>query len=208
MISLILSSCASTANTGKDGSYVYGIGEKIEIFDNDSEKKLGEVTVTDVFVLSDESFRLEVSEGDSVLFGGLVQICYTADVIDSSNPVDEHSFVVRDCEGNDAEIDPDVEYEMKETSDKAFVCAVEELGEGVKIGLSFHRFQPVIAWVDGNYEKAEDLRDNYVSNENNEEPEERDDGKVKLLTVICIAEGVVLLGAIITILVLVTKKRI
>ena len=137
-----------------------------------------------------------------------MQICYTADVIDSSNPVDERSFVVRDCEGNDAEIDPDVEYEMKETSDKAFVCAVEELGEGVKIGLSFHSFQPVIAWVDGNYEKAEDFRDNYVSNDNNEEPEERDDGKVKLLTVICIAEGIVLLGSIITNLILVTKKRI
>ncbi len=210
-MTLIFSSCSSTANTGKDEDYLYSIGEKIEIYDNSSEAKLGEVTITDVIVLSEEAFRLQVSEENSVYCEGIVQICYTSSVVDSSNAFNYGNFTVRDCEGEDAIRNPEVEFEAVKTEDQYFVCAVENLGEGLKIGVQFHSFQPIIAWVDASYEAASDYREENppaVNNDKADEEKEPESGKVKLLTFICFAEGVALAGAIVTILILVTKKKI
>ena len=151
----------STVGTDLEADHVYGLGEEMKFFDLQTDEKLGSVTVKEVYVLSDKPFsrRERVGkdeDGESVYetlnFEGIVQICYSYETVDSSRNVTNRNFYVYDRDGNKASINTENgEYILKETEYNSFVVAVQDLDEGLNVGVSFIRGQEPCAWAAINY---------------------------------------------------------
>lgn len=146
MLAVAMSACApATTRTDKDENYIYSAGETINIYDKESGQKLGDIVITNVSVISDEPFEINMSPGKAdpsiIKYEGLIQVCYKYSVADSSVDIDYNNFKVEDYCGEDAFENPDVYYEAFDTDDEYFVSAVKNLGTYVDIEFSFHTYQ-------------------------------------------------------------------
>ncbi|MBQ8267421.1 MAG: hypothetical protein IJZ21_03450 [Clostridia bacterium] len=190
------------------------------MLDIESKQVLGSVTITEVAILKDEPFEIsEIADYDdnnepiyeTETYEAIVQINYTYETIDSSKKITTNNFSVNDAMGDSAEFSPDTEYTEISTSDNKFVVAVKEKGEFINIGFAFHTNQEEIADIKAYYDDSvtkdenEDINDQQVE-DINQENTNKDGTSIKLLTAICIMQGISNFVLLVIIIVLLCRR--
>ena len=139
----------------------YTLGEKVKIYDDQSYGYLGEITITNVRVLSDVPYfkreyycradnltqeakvkygdKLEI-EADSVYllteYQSIVQIDYSAKTIDSSYKITSKNLTIKDAKHNKADNNVTVYYDKYPTQDESIVVGLLEKGD-INIDFTF-----------------------------------------------------------------------
>lgn len=122
-------------------SEMYGCGDKIVLYDKESEKELGSVTIVKMTVLAEPGYAYEYqydAQREEEIkvekkYDAIVQIEYTYEFIDSSVEVTRGNFSVSSSAGGDCDKSPSTPTEPNETDNPYIVVAVENKGEYIDL---------------------------------------------------------------------------
>lgn len=148
---LLLSSCASaTTITEKEGNYVYGEGEAINIVDIDTRDTIGTLKMTGAVVLKDEATSVWERDGTDEngkavyrekVYEQVVQIFYVYENKGGSG-VSSANFSVYDAQGGYATEDPDIDVKPASRSgQQSFVVALNNRSDSIDIWFKYHILQ-------------------------------------------------------------------
>lgn len=146
----LLSSCSTTTITEKPGNYRYGVNEEIRVLDIDSRETLATLTVTGWEMLNNQPFVLAEADGTdesgntvyrNVTYARLIQIHYVWTTADSVKTLSAANFTVRDGNGNDARINPEMEYTSIPRQGNSFVIALQTAEGDIDMEFNFHPLQ-------------------------------------------------------------------
>ncbi len=225
---LSLSACsAPTCHTDKEDGYIYSLGEEIKLYDNESDQYLGSVVVLDAIVIRDGGFTVEEFDGydedDNVIYKdveyeAVVQINYTCTFIDSNDADNKINFTVRDTNGNTGEKSPEVSYTTEHTPFSSITFAVKEKDEYITIRYAYDTFQQPVAEIKAYYDDSGNYSisdfENFRGSGTGESFSTPDNNSTSLggfvlistvLTLVCIAEGIIIVVLTVVVIILSVK---
>ena len=179
IVMCVLTGCMQDSTTTSKKSN-YQLGEKIKIYDNETEAYLGEVTVTNVRIISSEPYKSKdylmplenldevdkgqygdrlLIDGDSVYllteYNYILQIDYTATSIDSAKKISKSNFDIKDFKDRSVDRSIDVEYESLPSSGSSFAIGIFEKGD-IELGFSYHSNQKNMCTISCEFDEETD----------------------------------------------------
>ena len=135
--------------TKKPGEYVYGMGEKIQIVDIETDEQIATLTVDGSEVLRNEPFTIQRLVGtkedgekvyEDVAYQQLVEIYYAfANEPNYSKSISRRNFSLIGAEGT---INPDIDYTSRPREGcHSFVVALKERNSSLDFGFTYDVFQ-------------------------------------------------------------------
>ncbi len=151
LLLLFLAGCSATTITEREGNYMYGKNEDINILDIDTRNHIGTLRMTDVVVLSDTPFTISEKIGtddignsiyEDISYAQLVQIFYQYDNRGTDKNISSSNFTAYDAAGRTGEINPEVQQTgtYREGS-KSFLVALKTKSDFVRVDFQYNFMQ-------------------------------------------------------------------